>query len=108
MGTGKAGGSAEPGWAEPLVGEPGIGTSSAVLKQDLLCSLSCGGFDYIINYRLSLFAACSSTTATLEVACATRPTRASVAGKTRVSTELLQPLWSAAHGVFVELLLLGT
>lgn len=100
--------SAEQKWAESLMRELGICTNTAVLKQDLLSSLSYGGFEYIINYCLPFFAACSSTTAMLEVACATLPTLASVAGKSVLYTELLQPLWSVFHWIFVKLFLLGT
>ena len=100
--------SAEQKWAESLVREPGIYTNTAVLKQDLLFSLSWGGFEYVINYHLPFFAACSSTTAMLEVACATLPTLASVAGKSMVYTELLQSLWSVSHWIYVKLFLLGT
>lgn len=60
-----------------------------------LLSPSHGGLEYIINYHVSLFAACSSTTATLEGACATLPTLASAAGKPVGHTQLLQPLWSS-------------
>lgn len=100
--------SVEQKLAERLVGELGICTNTAVLKQGLLFSLSCGGFKYIINYHLSFFAACSSTTAILEVACATLPTLASVAGKSMVYTELLQSLWAVPLRIFVRLFLLGT
>lgn len=99
---------AEQKRAESLVREPGICTNTAVLKQDLLSSLSCGGFEYIINYHLPFFAACSSTTATLEVACATLPTLASAAGELMGYTELLQSLWSLSPWTFVKFFLLGT
>lgn len=94
--------SAEQKWAESLIGEPGICTNAALLKQDLLFFLSCGDFEYIINCHFSFSAACSNTTVTLEVACATLPTLASAAGKLMVYSEPLLSLWSVSHWIFVN------
>lgn len=65
---------------------------------DLHQHSSCGVFECIINCHFSFFAACSNTTVTLEVVCATLRTLASVAGKRMVYSEPLLSLWAVSTG----------